>query len=119
MTLHWLRVMLYEWGVRNRARGLGYPTMAATEKARIGRGGIYREPELPPDLEALDAAVLRLECADKAIIAECYTHYGTHDEHMARLRMARATYFRRKKIAETRVYWLLRNETPDVNSVAA
>ncbi len=107
IDLQWIRIQLYQWGLRNRARGIGYPTMSATEKARVGRGGVFSEPELPPDLEEIDAAVRQLDSDNKAIISECYTHYGTHEEHMARLRMARATYFRKKNLAEKRVYILL------------
>jgi hypothetical protein len=111
MQLNWLRMKLYEWGVRNRVRGIGYPTMSSHEKARVGRGGVFYEPSLPPDLEDIDQAVRKLEPQHKLMIAECYTHYGTHDDHMARLRMARATYFRRKNVAESRVYWLLQSGT--------
>jgi hypothetical protein len=107
MNVDWIRRQLYEWGMRNRARGIGYPTMAATEKAIRGRGGAYREPDLPEDLEAVDRAVRALESDDRRIIAECYTHYGTHEDHMGRLRMPARTYCRRKNRAEIRVITLL------------
>lgn len=109
MTLYWIRIKLAQWGLRNRAKGMGYPTMAATEKARIGRGGLYREPELPPDLADIDNAVNKLPPQHRMMIAECYTHRGTHEEHRLRLSMPESTYFRRKKLAETRVYSLLRD----------
>ena len=111
MNLAWIRHQLYEWGLRNRAVGIGYPTMSSHEKARVGRGGVFEGPYLPPDLEEIDEAVRRLEPQHKMIIAECYTHYGTHDDHMIRLRLSRATYFRRKNFAEKRVFFLLRRET--------
>jgi hypothetical protein len=106
-NIHWIRIKLYEWGVRNRAQGGGYPSMASHEKARVGRGGLFCEPDLPPDLAEVDRAVARLEPQHKMVIAECYTHRGTHDDHMARLRMAARTYFRRKNLAENRVFTLL------------
>lgn len=109
--LHWTRRQLYQWGVRNRAVGIGYPNMATTEKARIGRGGLFTEAKLPPDLEEVDQAVRLLEPLDKMVIAECYTHHGTHIDHMIRLRMPESTYFRRKKVAEKEVYWLLQRES--------
>jgi hypothetical protein len=115
----WIRIKLYEWGVRNRVRGIGYPTMSATEKARVGRGGAFYEPSLPQDLEEVDQAVRQLEPQHKLIIAECYTHYGTHDDHMARLRMPPRTYFRRKNIAEQRVYWLLQRGSEFLQSSVA
>src|SRR3954465_8751786 len=104
IELHWIRRQLYHWGLRNRAQGIGYPNMATTEKARIGRGGGISELVLPPDLEEIDFAVRQLEREDRRVIAECYTHFGTHSDHMIRLRMPETTYFRRKKLAETRVY---------------
>lgn len=109
--LHWTRRQLYQWGVRNRAVGVGYPGMASTEKARIGRGGLFCEAKLPPDLEDVDNAVRLLAPPDKMVIAECYTHNGTHVDHMIRLRMPESTYFRRKKVAETAVYWSLQRES--------
>lgn len=114
MDMGLIRTKLHEWGLRNRAQGIGYPTMSATEKARVGRGGAYTEPSLPDDLEAIDLAVRQLPPQHKLMIAECYTHRGTHDDHMIRLRMARATYFRRKNIAEQRVYWAWTTETGKV-----
>jgi len=107
MELHWIRRQLYEWGVRNRVRGIGYATMSSHEKARVGRGGSFDGPSLPQDLEDIDLAVRRLEREDRAIIAECYTHYGTHWDHMIRLRLPERTYYRKKKAAEQAVYWSL------------
>lgn len=111
MDLFWIRRQLTDWGVRSRVRGIGYPTMSTTEKAIRGRGGAYHEPQLPPDLEEIDQAVRLLEPYYKSVIVECYTHYGTHAEHMGRLRLSKATYFRHKNVAEKRVYWLLNSET--------
>jgi hypothetical protein len=108
---HWIRRQLYEWGKRCRAMGIGYPNMSTTEKMRVGRGGKFSEPELPPDLVLVDLAVQRVEPQHKLVIAECYTHFGTHIDHMIRLQMPESTYFRRKKLAETRVYWLLNTES--------
>ncbi len=118
MELSWIRRQLYQWGLRNRARGIGYPNMAATEKARIGRGGAFQEGYLPPDLEEIDLAVRLLESRDRAVIAECYTHSGTHSDHMIRLRMSEATYFRRKKVAETNVYCLLQRDSEFLQSAS-
>ena len=107
--LTWIRRQLYAWGVINRVRGIGYPTMAATEKARVGRGGLFDGPSLPPDLAEIDWAVRQLEPTHKRIIAECYTHYGTHRDHMIRLRLPERTYFHCKKTAEQKVYWVLQS----------
>jgi hypothetical protein len=107
MSISWIRIKLYEWGLRNRAHGIGYPTMTSHEKARIGRGGLFCEASLPQDLEEIDVAVGRLEPQHRMMIAECYTHRGTHEDHMIRLRMPARTYFRRKNVAEQRVYCLL------------
>lgn len=105
--LTWIRRQLYHWGVRCRAQGIGYPIMSATEQARIGRGGVFDGPSLPPDLEEIDRVVCRLEPQHKCVIIECYTHYGTHADHMIRLRLPERSYFRRKNLAETRVNTLL------------
>jgi hypothetical protein len=107
MDMSWIRIKLYEWGIRNRVQGIGYATMSSHEKARVGRGGRFEGPSLPPDLEEIDLAVRKIEPQHKLVIAECYTHYGTHDDHRIRLRLSRATYFRRKNLAEQRVYWAL------------
>ena len=116
MDLTWLRIKLTQWGRANRVTGIGYPTMSATEKARIGRGGAFQEPSLPPDLEEIDQAVRLLEARDKAVIAECYTHTGTHSDHMIRLCMSETTYFRRKKVAESNVYCLLQRDSDFLES---
>ncbi len=117
MELHWIRRQLYEWGLRNRAVGIGYAAMSSHEKARVGRGGLFCEPELPPDLQEIDVAVKKLEPQHKMVIAECYTHSGTHSDHMIRLRMPETTYFRRKKVAEMRVYCLLQCDSEKLVSV--
>jgi hypothetical protein len=106
--LHWIRRQLYHWGLRNRAQGIGYPSMSAETKAIYGRGGSFDGPNLPQDLIEVDMAVRRLKPGHKEIIAECYTHGGTHSDHMIRLRLAASTYFARKKSAEQKVYWYLR-----------
>ena len=106
-----IRIRLTAWGRLCRAVGIGYPTMAATERARIGRGGAFDGPYLPDDLAALDLAVARSEPHHKLIIVECYTKRGDWAEHAARLRLSKPTFFRRKNIAEKRVYWLWRSET--------
>lgn len=117
MELHWIRVKLYEWGLRNRVRGIGYPSMAATEKARVGRGGSFSEPSLPQDLEEIDHAVACLEPHHRLVIAECYTHSGSHSDHMIRLRMSPSTYFRRKNVAEKKVYCFLQRESDFLQSM--
>lgn len=113
-----LRATLAQWGIRCRARGIGYPMMAATEKARIGRGGLFDGPYLPPDLERVDVAVARLEPQHKLVIVECYTHFGTHEDHMIRLRLPRTSYYRRKNLAEMRVNTLLQSGREFVHSMA-
>jgi hypothetical protein len=111
MNLHWIRRQLYHWGLMNRAHGIGYPTMSSHEKARVGRGGVFEGPSLPQDLAEVDLAVRMLEPQHKMVIAECYTHYGTHSDHMIRLRMSERTYFRRKNMAENRVITLLQRDS--------
>jgi hypothetical protein len=116
MDLHWVRRQLYYWGLRNRVQGIGYPSMATTEKARVGRGGAPDGPYLPQDLIEVDLAVRKLKPGHKEIIAECYTHGGTHSDHMIRLRLPERTYFARKKSAESKVYWFLQTGSEFVDS---
>ena len=111
MGVYELRAMLARWGLRCRATGIGYPTMAATEKARIGRGGAPDGPYLPPDIEEVDTAIAHLEPQHKLVIVEVYTHFGTHEDHMIRLRLPKWSYYRRKNIAEQRVNTLLHGAT--------
>ena len=108
MELHWVRLKLYQWGRMNKARGIGYPSMCATEKARVGRGGVYRERELPPDLEDVDEAVRSSPPQHKLIIVECYTKDGDYRDHAARLRLSVDAWYRRKNSAERAVFSLLR-----------
>ncbi len=117
-NLSTLRSYLALWGRLCRVVGPGYPTMAAIEKARIGRGGASYEVFLPPDLEEVDMAVRMLEPRDKRVIAECYTHSGSHFDHMVRLQMCESTYFRRKKVAETNVYCLLQRDSEFLQSTS-
>lgn len=118
IELHWIRIKLNEWGRRSRAVGIGYPTMAATEKARVGRGGAFNGPSLPPDLEEIDAAVSRADPQHRLILVECYTKGGQWRDHAARLRLSADSYFRRKKKAELVLYLTLRRANEPVASRA-
>ena len=101
MDLTDIRMRLTLWGRLSRYSGKGYPTMAATEKARIGRGGASDGPYLPPDIQVLDAVVSRLPPQHKLVLVECYTKDGHWTDHATRLRLSVDSYFRRKKTAET------------------
>lgn len=114
MELHWIRIKLTDWGRRSRAIGIGYPTMAVTEKARIGRGGSFDGPSLPDDLMEIDAAVSRSPPQHKLILVECYTKDAHWREHAARLRLSADAYFRRKKKAEV---YLNRLVTTQMDSI--
>jgi hypothetical protein len=115
--LYDIRRRLTTWGRLCRAVGIGYPTMSATERARVGRGGSFDGPTLPDDLAAIDLAVARAEPQHKLIIVECYTKGGSWQDHAARLRdhhgmaMSKPNFFRRKNLAEKRVYWIWTHET--------
>jgi hypothetical protein len=110
MELYWLRLKLGQWGRRCRAIGLGYPTMSSHEQARIGRGGAFTGPTLPPDLEEIDYAVTISPPNHKMIIVECYTKEGTRHEHAARLYLSEAAFYARKKKAEVFLYQMLKGE---------
>lgn len=101
--LCWIRAKLSLWGRRCRAIGLGYPSMAATEKARIGRGGSFSGPSLPPDLEEIDYAVTTSPRDYRIVLIERYTKHGTAHVHAARLLIAESTYFARLKSAERHI----------------
>lgn len=118
MQLHWIRLKLYQWGRLNRAQAIGYPTMATTEKARVGRGGSFSEPTLPPDLEEIDTVIRTSRPQHKLILVEHYTKDGTAQEHAAHLSLAVGTYYRRKKLAESHVYSILISaaETPTLRA---
>ena len=77
--------------------------MSATEKARIGRGGVYEGPSLPVDLEYVEIAVARSLPQHKLILVEHYTKTGSVRDHAARLALSRMTYWRRKDLAERHV----------------
>lgn len=105
MHLNYLRQQLALWGRLCRAVGPGYPTMSTTERARIGRGGVFDGPYLPDDLAELDHEVARSPAPYRLILVEHYTKDGGWREHIARLRMAGIVlsvdaYYRRKKTAE-------------------
>lgn len=106
-ALQWIRLKLYQWGRWSRFRGLGFPSMSSTEKARIGRGGGWDGPSLPEDIEAIDVAVARCLPQHKLILVEHYTKGGSVRDHASRLSVSRMTYWRRKDIAEKHVSILL------------
>ena len=118
MELHWIRIKLSQWGRRCCAIGIGYPTMAATEKARIGRGGSFSGPCLPPDLEEIDVHVSRSPPQHKRMLVECYTKHGSWRDHAARLNLSADSYYRRKKRAEVFLYQQLKcqNGTPLIHA---
>ena len=103
-----IRMRLTLWGRLCRAIGIGYPTMAATEKARVGRGGLFDGPSLPQDLMVLDVAVARSPPQHKLIIVEAYTKSGDYRDHAARLNLSVDSYYRRKKSAEVYLNTALR-----------
>jgi hypothetical protein len=114
--LCWIRMKLTQWGRRCRALGIGYPCMTSTEKARIGRGGLFYGPSLPEDLEAIDAAVSRAPIGYKNVLIERYTKGGDSELHAARLLIARSTYFDRLKSAEKHINEVLNERTCQVPS---
>jgi hypothetical protein len=95
-----LRRYLTLWGRMSRALGIGYPTMAATEKARIGRGGAFNWPSMPDDIATLDAHISRCPPQHKLIIVETYTKGGDFRDHAARLQLSVDAFYRRRKRAE-------------------
>lgn len=101
--LTWLRLKLSQWGHRSKAIGIGFPSMSTTERARIGRGGVYTGPALPPDLELLDLAVSKSQPQHKLIVVETYTKDGYARDHAVRLRLSLRSYWRRRTMAETHV----------------
>lgn len=114
MNLYWLRLKLGQWGKRCMVSGLGYPTMSTHERARIGRGGVYTGPALPPDLEEIDHAVAIAPPQHKLILVECYTKYGTRQEHAARLSLSEPAFYVRKKKAEVVLYQILQGKRETV-----
>jgi hypothetical protein len=97
------RAMLSQWGRCCRAMSGGYPTMAATEKARIGRGGIPGTLELPERVQAIDVIVARSAPCYRIILVESYTKGGTTRQHAARLGLSSGDYWRRRTRAEEHV----------------
>lgn len=102
--LDWTICKLNEWGRWVRDRTGGYPSMAATEKARVGRGGRGElNTELPPDLRVIDEAVAMAPVDYKAVLVEHYTKHGLGTEKAAHLGVSRQTYYLRKRSAERHI----------------
>ena len=74
--------------------------MAATEKARIGRGGIPGTQELPEGVQAIDMIVARSTHSHRVILVESYTKGGSTRQHAARLGISNGDYWRRRTKAE-------------------
>jgi hypothetical protein len=108
MNLDYLRRQLSLWGRLSRAMGGGYPTMSATEKARVGRGGSFDGPKLPDDIAEIDACVSRAPPQHKLILVEFYTKDGDYRDHAARLRLSIDALYRRRKTAEVYLNTALR-----------
>lgn len=100
VDLCWTRAKLGQWGSRCRVLGLGYPSMSTTERARIGRGGRYTGPSLPPDLEDIDQVIARGPAHHRKVLVEAYTKRGSGRKHAARLGFSVRDYWRRKTKAE-------------------
>jgi hypothetical protein len=115
---HWIRLKLYQWGRLCRAKGIGYPTMSSTQKALMGRGGVFREPELPPDLEEIEITISRSPPQHKLILVEHYTKDGGPRDHAARLSLSIDSYYRRKNLAERHVYSALQGASRIIHSGA-
>jgi hypothetical protein len=106
--LHDLRRRLTLWGRICRAIGIGYPTMSATEQARIGRGGLFDGPNIPDFLADVDHAVSTAPPQHKLVIVETYTKNGNYQDHAARLNVSVDAYYRRRKRAEVYLNTALR-----------
>lgn len=106
--LYDLRRRLTLWGRVCRAMGIGYPTMSATEQARVGRGGLFDGPNIPDFLADIDACVSHSPPQHKLVIVETYTKGGDYRDHAARLRISVDAFYRRRKTAEVYLNTVLR-----------
>jgi DNA-directed RNA polymerase specialized sigma24 family protein len=113
-NLDYLRRQLSLWGRICRAVGIGYPTMAATERARVGRGGSFDGPKLPEDIAEIDSFVSRCPPQHKLILVEFYTKDGDYRDHAARLRISVDALYRRRKRAEVYLNTLLNSANESV-----
>lgn len=100
VDLCWTRAKLATWGRVCHERGLGYPSMAAIERAIFGRGGRYTGPELPEDLEIIDGIIARAPIDYRIVLVESYTKSGPSKVHAARLMLPLRSYWRRRTNAE-------------------
>jgi hypothetical protein len=114
----WVRARLAQWGKWNMAQGIGYPSIAAHESLRLGTS-VFDDAAMPDDLRAVDRAVWHLTPGLKCVVVEVYTHRGSHEDHMIRLRLPKWAYYRRKNTAEQKVYCLLQSATEFPTFVAA
>jgi hypothetical protein len=98
--LIWIRIQLTAWGRLCRALGIGYPNMATTERARIGRGGSFDGISLPDHLAEIDYEVAVAPVEHKIVLIEAYTKSGHWTEHALRLGIGKDAYYNRKESAE-------------------
>jgi hypothetical protein len=107
-----LRRLLTVWGRVCQVMGVGYPSMASFERARVGRGGVFDGPNIPDWLADIDWCVTTSLPQHKLIIVEAYTKSGDWRDHAARLKLSVDSYFRRKKRAEVylNTRWRTANE---------
>lgn len=119
MELCWLRVKLRQWGCYSRVIVGGYPSMATTERARIGRGGVFEGRSLPPDLEEIDHFVSCSPADHKRILVEHYTKDGDYREHAARLQLSVDAYYRSRKRAEVYLNTVMKSQMKDVSYARA
>jgi hypothetical protein len=98
--LDYLRSRLKLWGRICSALGIGFPSMAATERARIGRGGVFDGPNIPDFLADVDHAVSVAPPQHKLVIVETYTKNGNYRDHAARMQISVDAYYRRRNKAE-------------------
>lgn len=105
--LCWTRARLASWGRLCREKGMGYPSMAAIERAIFGRGGRYTGPALPEDLEIIDTIVARAPIGHKTMLVESYTKDGSGRAHATRLFLSLRSYWRRRTSAELYVCRML------------
>ena len=63
------------------------PSMSTTEKARMGRGGIGGDREMPADLQEIDHIVCIAPPQEKRVLIVYYTQRGYPEEKAARLDM--------------------------------
>lgn len=86
--------LLREWGTWGAMQNIGYPTMSPMFGERALKTPLYSAENPPPDVLAVEAAIGKIEFAQRSLLIEKYQLRMHWQEICNKWRWSKSSYFR-------------------------